>query len=112
MTVGGTYGGKITSPFSGAVLYANNDYASYNQYFAFSTHTFSLRGASSNASTARVDLQINGTTVGSFYFTGTTPTVQTLSNVSHATGPVEVKLIVTTDNGTWDVFVDYLEYTN
>ncbi|MBD3919913.1 carbohydrate-binding protein [Paenibacillus sp. PR3] len=112
MTIGGPYGGKVSSPFNGGVFYANNDYASYNQYFAFSTHTFSLRGASSNTSTARVDLQINGTTVGSFYFTGTTPTVQTLSNVSHATGPVEVKLIVTTDNGTWDVYVDYLEYTN
>nr|BBV24604.1 alpha-L-arabinofuranosidase [Paenibacillus sp.] len=111
MTIGGPYGGKVSSPFNGGVFYANNDYASYNQYFAFSTHTFSLRGASSNTSTARIDLQINGTTVGSFYFTGTTPTVQTLSNVSHATGPVEVKLIVTTDNGTWDVYADYLEYT-
>jgi arabinoxylan arabinofuranohydrolase len=110
MTVGGPYGGKVSSPFSGGVLYANNDYASYSQYFAFSTHTFSLRGASSNTATARVDLQINGTTIGSFYFTGTTPTVQTLSNISHATGPVEVKLIVTTDNGTWDVYLDYLEY--
>lgn len=112
MTVGGTYAGKISSPFNGVALYANGDYAAYNQYFAFSSHSFSVRGASNNASTARVDLQIGGTTVGSFYFTGTTPTVQTLSNIAHATGNQEVKLILSTDNGTWDAYVDYLEYTN
>ncbi len=110
MTLGGTYAGKITSPFNGVVLYGNNDYCSYNQYFAYSSHSFSLRGCSSNSSTARVDLQIAGKTVGSFYFTGTTPTVQTLSNVSHDTGNVEMKLVVTTDNGSWDANIDYLEY--
>ncbi|WP_245948272.1 carbohydrate-binding protein [Paenibacillus sambharensis] len=112
MTLGGTYAGKISSPFNGAALYANGDYSAYNQYFAFPTHSFTLRGASSNSGTARVDLQIGGTTVGSFYFTGTAPTTQTLSNISHATGPVEVRLTVSTDNGTWDAYVDYLEYTN
>lgn len=111
MTLGGTYAGKISSPFSGVALYANNDRAAYNQYFANSTHSFSVRGASSNSGTARVDLQIGGTTVGSFYFTGTTPTVQTLSNITHVTGDQEVKLIVTTDNGTWDAYLDYLETT-
>lgn len=112
MTLSGTYAGKITSPFEGVVLYANNDAATYNQYFAYSTHTFSLRGASSNTATAKVDLKIGGTTVGSFSFTGTTPTVQTLSNISHPTGAVDVSLTVTTDNGSWDAYVDYLEYTN
>ncbi|MFC4307273.1 carbohydrate-binding protein [Cohnella boryungensis] len=111
MTVGGTYAGTISSPFNGVALYANNDYASYNQYFAYSTHNISVRGASNNSGTARVDMLIGGTTAGSFYFTGTTPTVQTLYNVTHATGGQEVKLIVTTDNGTWDVFVDYVEYS-
>ncbi|ASR47593.1 carbohydrate-binding protein [Paenibacillus kribbensis] len=109
MTLGGTYAGKISSPFNGVALYANNDYSAYTQYFANSTHSISVRGASNNSGTARVDLQIGGTTVGSFYFTGTTPTVQTLSNINHPTGNQEVKLIVTTDNGTWDAYVDYLE---
>lgn len=84
MTISGTYAGKITTPFSGVALYANNDAASFNQYYANSTHNFSVRGASNNSATAIVDLQIGGTTVGSFYFTGTTPSVQTLSNVPHA----------------------------
>ncbi|HYH02188.1 MAG TPA: carbohydrate-binding protein [Bacillota bacterium] len=108
MTTGGSYAGKISSPFSGVALYANNDYCAYNQYFAYSTHSFSLRGCSNNSGTARVDLKIGGTTVGSFYFAGTTPTVQTLSNINHGTGNQEVRLTVTTDTGSWDAYVDYL----
>lgn len=110
MTLGGTYAGKISSPFNGVALYANDDYSAYTQYFANSIHSISVRGASNNSSTARVNLQIGGTTVGSFYFTGTTPTVQTLSNITHVTGNQEVRLIVTTDNGTWDAYVDYLQF--
>ncbi len=111
MTLSGTYAGKITSPFNGVALYGNNDAGSFSQYFAYDTHTLSIRGASSNASTARVDVQIGGTTVGSVYFTGTTPTVQQLTNVVHGTGAQDVKLIVTTDNGTWDAYVDYIEWS-
>ncbi|MGG4144049.1 carbohydrate-binding protein [Paenibacillus algorifonticola] len=109
MTLGGTYAGQISSPFNGVALYGNNDNCAYTQYFANSTHSFSVRGASNNSGTARVDLKIGGTTVGSFYFTGTTPTVQTISNITHATGNQEISLILTTDNGTWDAYVDYLE---
>lgn len=111
MTLGGTYAGKISSPFNGVALYANNDYAAYDQYFAYPNHNFSVRGASNNSNTARVDLVIGGKIAGSFYFTGTTPTVQTLSNITHDIGNQEIKLIVSTDNGTWDAYVDYLEYT-
>lgn len=111
MNLSGTYAGKITSPFSGVAYYANNDASTFNQYFAYGTHNISVRGASSNSATARVDLQIGGTTVGSFYFTGTTPSVQTLSDITHSTGIQEVKLIVTTDNGTWDANVDYIEWS-
>nr|WP_245648257.1 hypothetical protein [Paenibacillus borealis] len=110
MTLSGTYAGKITSPFSGVTLYGNDDAAAFNQYFAYGSHNISVRGASSNSAAARVDLQIGGVTVGSFYFSGTTPTVQTLSNVAHGTGNQEVKLIVTTDNGAWDASVDYIEW--
>ncbi|WP_338556819.1 carbohydrate-binding protein [Paenibacillus sp. KS-LC4] len=111
MTLSGTYAGVISSPFNGVALYANDDSSTYTQYFANPTHHFSVRGASNNSGTARVDLKIGGTTVGSFYFTGTTPTVQTLSNITHGTGNQEISLLVTTDNGTWDAYVDYLEIT-
>ncbi|WP_229521636.1 carbohydrate-binding protein [Paenibacillus monticola] len=112
MTLSGTYAGKITSPFSGAAFYGNDDFSAFTQYFAYGTHTFTLRGASSTSATAKVQLQIGGTTVGTFSFTGTTPTVQTLSNIAHATGSQEVKLIATGDNGTWDAYVDYLDILN
>lgn len=111
MTLGGQYAGVVSSPFNGVALYGNNDYAAYNQYFGFPTHQFSVRGASNNNNTARVDLVIGGVTAGSFYFTGTEPTVQTLTGITHATGNQEIKLVVTTDNGTWDAYIDYLEYS-
>ena len=109
MTLSGPYASRISSPFSGVALYANNNSAKYTQYFANGTHSFSLRGCSSNSNTARVDLRIGGVTKGSFYFTGTQPTTYTINNVSHGTGYQDIELILTTDNGTWDVYLDYLE---
>ncbi|ASS65388.1 MULTISPECIES: polysaccharide deacetylase family protein [unclassified Paenibacillus] len=109
MTRGGQYASTISSPFSGVALYANNDLVKYTQNFTSGTHTFSLRGASSNSAMARVDLKIGGVTKGSFYFGGSSPAVYTLSNVSHGTGNQEIQLVCTTDNGTWDVYLDYLE---
>ncbi|KAA8746327.1 polysaccharide deacetylase family protein [Paenibacillus sp. UASWS1643] len=109
MTKGGQYTGNISSPFNGVVLYANNDLVKYTQYFATGTHNFSLRGASNNANMARVDLKIGGQTKGTFYFGGNSPAVYTLNNVSHGTGNQEIQLVVTADDGTWDVYIDYLE---
>ena len=36
----------------------------------------------------------------------------TIKNVQHGLGDQEVKLIVTTDDGTWDGYIDFLEITN
>lgn len=109
MTLGGAYAGKIGSPFSGVALYANNDSCSYTQYFANSTHTFSLRGCSNNSQMAKVDLYIGGSKKGTFYYGGSYPAVYTIKNVSHGTGFQEVKLVVTSDDGTWDGYIDYLQ---
>lgn len=109
MTKGGQYTGNISSPFNGVVLYANNDLVKYTQYFASGTHNFSLRGASNNSNMARVDLKIGGQTKGTFYFGGSSPAVYTLNNISHGTGNQEIQLVVTADDGTWDVYIDYLE---
>lgn len=109
MTLGGSYAGKISSPFSGVALYANNDSCSYNQYFANGTHDFSLRGCSNNSNMAKVDLYIGGSKKGTFYYGGSYPAVYTIKNVSHGTGNQEVKLIVTGDDGTWDGYIDYLQ---
>lgn len=109
MTKAGQYTGNISSPFAGVALYANNDLVKYTQNFTSGTHNFSLRGASNNSNMARVDLKIGGVTKGTFYFGGSSPAVYTISNVSHGTGNQEIELVCTSDNGTWDVYIDYLE---
>ncbi|SFL91034.1 endo-1,4-beta-xylanase [Gracilibacillus orientalis] len=109
MTKSGQYTGNISSPFDGVALYANNDSVKYTQYFASDTHSFSLRGASDNSNMARVDLKIGGQTKGTFYFGGSNPAVYTIDNVNHGTGEQEIELIVTSDDGEWDAFVDYFE---
>lgn len=109
MTKSGQYTGSISSPFNGVALYANNDSVKFTQNFANGTHSFSLRGASSNSNMARVDLKIGGQTKGTFYYGGSNPAVYTLNNVSHGTGNQEIELVVTADDGTWDAFIDYLD---
>ena len=109
MTLAGPHAGTISSPFDGVALYANNDSVKFTQYFANNNHSFSLRGASNNNNMARVDLRIGGQTLGTFYFGDHYPAVYTIDNVYHGTGPQEVELIVTADDGTWDAYIDYLE---
>ena len=108
MTISGQYAGKISSPFSGVALYANNEACTYTQYFASGTHDFTLRGASDGSNMARVDLVIGGVTKGTFYFGDQYPAEYTIKNVSHGTGNQTIKLVVTADDGSWDAFVDYL----
>jgi endo-1,4-beta-xylanase len=109
MTIAGPYAGKISSPFSGVALYANDDLVKYTQNFSSGTHSFSLRGCSDSSNMAKVDLKIGGQTKGTFYFGDSNPAVYTLNNVSHGTGNQEIQLVVTSDNGQWDANLDYLE---
>lgn len=109
MTLAGSYAGKINSPFSGVALYANNDTCKYTQYFANGTHSFSLRGCSNNSKMAKVDLYIGGVKKGTFYYGGSYPAVYTINNVSHGTGNQEIQLKCTSDDGTWDAYIDYLQ---
>lgn len=108
MTITGQYAGKISSPFNGVALYANNESVKFNQYFAYGTHDFTLRAASSNSKMARVDMKIGGQQVGTFYYGDNYPAEYTIKNVSHKTGDQVVELIVTADDGTWDAYLDYL----
>ena len=108
MTKSGTYTGTIGSPFNGVALYANNDAVSFNKYFAYDTHDFTLRGASNNSTMARVDLVINNETKGTFYFGDQYPAEYTVKGVKHPTGDINIKLVVTADDGQWDAYIDYL----
>lgn len=109
MTKGGPYVGTITSPFSGVALYANGDYCSTSVNFTSSTNTISVRGASNNSSTAKASVYVGGTKVGEVSFTGTTASVQSLTNVSTGTGSKEVKILMEADTGVYDAYVDYVK---
>lgn len=112
MTLGGQYAGKISSPFSGVALYADNDYCqTENITFNNTQKTISVRGSSNNSSTATVVVKMNGYEMGKVNFTGTTPSVQSFT-CTPQTGTYPVQLIVTNDNGTWDAYVDYLEISS
>jgi len=108
MTRSGQYAGTTNSPFNGVALYANNDAVAFNKYFAYDTHDFTLRGASNGNKTAKVDLVINNEKKGTFSFTGTSATDATLRGIKHPTGDINIKLVVSTDDGTWDVYLDQL----
>ena len=108
MTLGGSYASKNSSPFNGVALYGNNDSCSYTQYFGYGTHDFTLRGSSNNSKMAQVDLYVGGQKKGTFYYGGSYPAEYTIKNVTHGLGNQEVKLVVTSDDGTWDGYVDYL----
>lgn len=112
MSKSGQYTGNISSPFNGVALYANNDSVKYTQYFASSTHNFTLRACSNNNKMARVDLKIGGETKGTFYYGDNYPAEYTIKNVSHGTGNQTIELVVTADDGQWDAYLDYLAITN
>lgn len=109
MTITGQYAGKISSPFNGVALYADQESVKFNQYFAYGTHDFTLRAASSNSKMAKVDMKIGGKQVGTFYYGDEYPAEYTIKNVSHGTGNQEIELVVTSDDGTWDAYLDYLK---
>ncbi len=108
MTINGQYAGTIYSPFSGVALYANNESVSCTQNFTSGTHDFTLSGASNNSNMAKVDLYIGGQNKGTFYFGDANQAEYTIKNVSHATGNQKIELKVTTDDGTWDAYIDQL----
>ena len=108
MTKGGQYTGNINNPFNGVALYANNDSVSYTQNFGYYKQDFSLRACSNNSNMARVDLYIGGQYKGTFYYGGSYPATYTIHDVEHGTGNQEVKLVVTADDGNWDVYMDSL----
>lgn len=108
MTLSGQYAGKISSPFSGVALYANNDAVSTTVNFTTATHDFTLRGCSNNSNMAKVDLVIGGQTKGTFYYGDSYTAEYTIKDVYTGTGNQEVKLVVTADDGQWDAYIDCL----
>ena len=115
MTMGGSYAGKITNPFSGIALYANNDKGTITQDFPEGPgfYRVSITGASSNTSSAGVSLYVNGTKIKAYSFSGTSATVQEadlkLTNVNLTSNTIA--LILETDNGSNDTYIDKITFT-
>jgi len=112
MSIGGQYAGTISSPFSGVALYANGDYCQTgNLSWDNTQRTISVRGCSNNSSTATVVVKMNGYEMGRISFTGTTPTVKSISCTPQS-GSYGVQLTIDNDNNTWDAYVDYIEISD
>ncbi|MDX2189482.1 MAG: glycosyl hydrolase family 8 [Bacteroidota bacterium] len=113
MTTGGPYAGIISSPFSGVAYYGNGDNSTSSVSLYSNTGVFlvSLRGASNNANNAGIDLKINGTTVAQFTFTSSSPVIlyKTL-NLNLPNSNPSIQLILTTDNGSSDTYLDYISF--
>ncbi len=110
MDITGQYADVINSPFAGVALYASDESVSKTLNFTKGTHNISLRGCSNNNLTATVALYIGGVYKNTFNLSGSSPQVYTINNVSHGTGNQLVELRCTGDIGTWDAFLDYIEF--
>lgn len=113
MTVGGKYASKITSPFSGVAFYGNGDYASKNVNFpdGNGVYTMKVTCASSNSSKASISLYVGDTKIESFSFTGTSSSIQQSQKKIYFTNqPTEVKLLLETDNGSNDTYINKVEF--
>jgi len=115
MTTSGQYAGKITNPFPGIGLYTNNDRGTYihNLSMQSGNYTVSVRGASNNSNAAGVSLYVNGTKVKAFTFYGTAATVleAEVKLVNLSTTSNTIALILETDNGNSDTFIDKITFT-
>ena len=108
MTISGQDAGKISSPFSGVAIYANDESVSYTQNFTSGTSTFTLRGASNGDNMAQVDLYVGGQKKGTFYYGDANVADYVIENVSTGTGNQKVELKVSADDGNWDAYLDKL----
>ena len=108
------YTGNLNSPFTGIILFANGDNGAKSVDISNAPGVFKVevRGASSNASDASVELQIDGQMATSFTFSGTTPMVVSGEiNIEGNPGTREIKLILQTDNGSNDTYLDWINLT-
>ncbi|MDR0547334.1 MAG: T9SS type A sorting domain-containing protein [Dysgonamonadaceae bacterium] len=114
MALSGPYAGKITSPFQGVALYGNGDKGTIAETFpdGAGIYTVSILGASNNSTTAGVSLYLDNEKVKAFSFSGTTPSTSTVELKLPSIGQqVSIALILETDNGSNDTFIDKITFT-
>jgi len=115
MTFSGPYAGPITSPFNGGAFYGNSDTASKLVNFPTTPGLYevTLIGACSDNTDAQIDLVIYGENAGVFNFNTPSPVSQTKEiNIGASnTNNLNVQLVLTTDTGINDTFVDAITMT-
>jgi len=115
MTLSGRFAGRITSPFAGIALYANDDRGTITHNFTTGPGMYrvSIRGASNNTNVAGVSLFVNGVRIRGFSFQGTAATnLEADVNLSGVNvGNNTIALVLETDNGSSDTFIDRFTFT-
>lgn len=109
MVLGGSYAGKISSPFAGIALYANNDKATGSHAFPDGDGRYKIKliGASNNTNAAGVSLYVNNVKVKTFTFSGTTAsTVEAEIKITDLKSSNTIVLLLENDNGSSDTFID------
>lgn len=107
------YTGKITSPFVGVGAYGNGDgveHATIKLTNAPGIFRLDIRGASSANSAAGISAYVNGKKVGGVSFANATPTVKSIEfSLDAAISSTTIKLLLETDTGANDTFLDWYE---
>lgn len=101
-----SYRDAITNPYSGVILYGNNEEVSFSTNLSAGDYTVEVNGSSSNASAAGISLYVAGTKVGETSFSGTTRTTQSISFTLNSSAS-ELTFILESDTGQNDTLMDW-----
>ena len=111
MTLSGKYVSKISSPFSGVGFYGNDDAVTGSADFPYGNayYTMTVRGASSNSSSAGISVYVDGVKKAAFTFSSTTPSTRSFDFTVYEAKTSTIKLLLETDNGSNDTYIDYIK---
>ncbi|MCK8521757.1 glycosyl hydrolase family 8 [Aquimarina sp. D1M17] len=113
LNISGPYAGPINSPFNGVAFYGNSDLVTgtVNLPTIPGRYAVDIRGASSDTSEAKINLEVGSSNVGTFGFSGSSGSISSKEITINDTNPVMVKLELQTDNGSNDTFIDQITFT-
>jgi endo-1,4-beta-D-glucanase Y len=106
-----SYREAISNPYSGVILYGNNEEVSFSTNLSAGDYTVEVSGSSSNASAAGISLYVDGAKVGDTSFSGTTRTIQSISFTLNSSAS-ELTFILETDTGQNDTLMDWFTISN
>lgn len=112
LELSGQYAASIDAPFSGVALYANGDAVSLEYTFpAPGSYRVDVTAASSDESTATVELLLDTRSVGELMFRGTDAEAKSVEFAIRTASPRTLTFSAINDDNTWDLFIDKIEIT-